>query len=99
MKMIDHIVEDLDEELEGAMHYAEKYIENRAKGETTRAAKFKEMASDELRHASFVHEMAVADIASIEKVFSMPVEDAEKWAHAHKHYVDCVGRVKMMLNM
>jgi hypothetical protein len=51
MKMLEKFMDHISGELEGAMEYAEKYIENKAKGNTMRANVFKEMAGDELRHA------------------------------------------------
>lgn len=97
MKMIEHYIDDIDEELEGAKEYAEKYIEWKARGDTTRANKFKEMAHDELRHASFMHDTAVTDIDGVKKIYTISVEDEEKWSHAHKHYAECVALIRQML--
>ena len=54
MKILDHMIEDLEEEVDGAREYAEKYIECKAKGNTARATKYKEMAMDELKHAGYI---------------------------------------------
>lgn len=74
-KMIDHI----NDELDGAAEYAEKYIENRAMGKTTRASAYREMAKDELRHAGNIYGYAIEDIEAIKKVYAMSPEAEEMW--------------------
>lgn len=59
MKKIKEYVEAIDEELEGAKEYAEKYVECKAKDNMQSATKYKEMANDELKHAMYEHEWAV----------------------------------------
>ena len=98
MKMIDRMIEHIEEELDGAKEYAEKYIEHKAKGDMQRANKYKEMASDELRHASYVHEWALVDIENLKKVYTIPVEAEDKWMHAHKHFVECMGWIRQMIS-
>ena len=99
MKIIEEMIEELEEEVEGATEYAERYIESRARGDMSRANRFKEMASDELKHASYLHEWAVAEIQEISKVFVAPVEMQEKWDKAHKEYVERVAWIRQMLAM
>lgn len=99
MKYLNELVEDIDEEIEGARNYAEKYVACKAKGNLTRAAKFKEMANDELKHATYLHEIAITDIEELEKVFKPTAEMQEVWDKSHKSYVDRVAWVRMMLNM
>lgn len=93
-KMIDHI----NDELDGAAEYAEKYIENRAMGKTTRASAYREMAKDELRHAGNIYGYAIEDIEAIKKVYSMSPEAEEMWEHELKHYADCIAKIGMMLS-
>ena len=95
--MIEKMIEHIEEELEGAKEYAEKYIENKAKGNTMRSSAFKEMANDELRHAERIHEFASRDMEDIMNVYSVSDEDMEKWEHFHKRYAHCVALVKHML--
>ena len=97
MKMIHKFAEQIKEELEGAKHYAEKYIEYRAKGDSTRAMKYKEMANDELRHAQYVHDFALQDVEAVKKVYTLSVEAESEWEHAHKHFAECTAMVRMML--
>jgi septation ring formation regulator EzrA len=97
MKLIDHAIEHVEEELEGAKEYAEKYVEFRSRGDTTRANKYKEMANDELRHASFVYDFALSDIEGVKKVYTISVTDEEKWTKCHKHYVECSALIRQML--
>lgn len=47
-KMVEHIAEELD----GAVEYAEDYIGEKMKGNATKAQKFREMAMQEMQHAT-----------------------------------------------
>ena len=89
----------IEEEMEGAKEYAEKYVECKAKGDMNRANRYKEMANDELKHSSYIHEWAVKEIEEISKVYTAPVEMVEKWDKAHKEYVEKVAWIKQMLAM
>jgi fructose-1,6-bisphosphatase len=99
MKSIKKYVEQLEEELEGAQDYAERYVECKAKGNMTRANRFKEMATDELKHCGYIHEMAVQEIEDIKKVYTAPVEMQEKWEKAHKIYIEKAAWIKQMLTL
>lgn len=94
-KMADHI----EEELDGAKDYAEKFIEAKAKGNMAMANKYKEMASDELRHAGYIHEFAVGEVEAISKVYTPPVEMMEKWERLHKEFVQETALIRQMLSM
>lgn len=99
MKIIKDLVEHIDEELESAKDYAEKYVECKAKGNINNANKYKEMANDELKHASYIHEIAVAEISQVEKIYTAPVEMQEKWGKSHKEYVEKSAWIRQMLSM
>lgn len=98
MVMLDKLIDQIEDELDGARHYAEKYIENRAMGKNTRASTFREMAKDELRHAANVYGFAVEDVEAVAAVYTWSPEEEEKWAHCLKHYAVCVSRIGMMLS-
>lgn len=97
MRFIEKIADQLHEELEGAKEYAEKYIENKAKGNSTRALRFKDMASDELRHAQYIHDFSVADMEDIKKVYTLTDQEEEAWNHICKHYAEHSAIIRMML--
>ena len=99
MKKIKEYVEAIDEELEGAKEYAEKYVECKAKDNMQSATKYKEMANDELKHAMYEHEWAVKEIEEISRVYTPPIEMQEKWDKAHKEYVEKVAWIRQMLSM
>lgn len=99
MKKIKDYVDHIKDEVEGAKEYAEKYVECKAKGDMQRANKYREMANDELKHATYIHEWAVAEIAEISRVYKPPVEMQEKWEHEHKKYIEDVALVKTILGM
>ena len=99
MKLIKQYVEGIEEELEGAKEYAEKYVEAKVKGDANKSNRYKEMASDELKHSSYIHEWAVNEIASLSKVYTPPVKMQKKWDEAHVRYVEKVAWIKQMLAM
>jgi hypothetical protein len=99
MKKIQKFVDAISEEIEDAKEYAEAYVEAKAKGEVGIATRYKEMAGDELKHAMYLHEMVVAEIKEISKVFTPPANMQEKWDIAHKEYVEKAAWVKQMLAM
>lgn len=99
MTKIKKSVDAIDEELEGAKEYAEKYVEYKASGNMPRANKYKEMAQDELKHSTYIHQMAVEDIDEINKVYQPTVEMQEKWDKSHKEYVERTAWIKQMLSL
>lgn len=99
MTKIKNCVEHINEELCGAKEYAEKYIENKAKGNSQWANRYKEMANDELKHAMYLHEKLTQDIEEISKVFNPTEEMQEEWDKSHKKYAEKTAWIKMMLTM
>lgn len=99
MRKIQKFVDAISEELEDAKDYAESYVEAKAKGETGMANRYKEMASDELKHAMYLHEMAVAEIKEISKVYNPPADMQQKWDNSHTEYVEKAAWIKHMLTM
>lgn len=97
--MIKKYVDLIEDEIEGAKEYAEKYVECKAKGNTARAQKYKEMATDELKHTTYIHDMAIQDIEELKKIYTPPVEMEEKWDKSHKEYVESIAWVKQMLTL
>jgi hypothetical protein len=99
MRLIKKYVDGIEEEVEGAKDYAENYVEAKAKGDMSKANRYKEMANDELKHASYLHEWAVNEIGAISKVYTPPAAMQEKWDKAHTHYVETVAWIKQMLSL
>ena len=71
----------------------------KAKEDTQWANRYKEMAQDELKHASFIHDRAVEEIEELRKVYTPPQDMLEKWDADHKKFIEKSAFVKMMLNM
>lgn len=99
MRKIKAYVDKIDEELCGAKDYAECYVEMKAKGNMNVANKYKEMANDELKHAIYIHDIAVAEIEELNKVYTPTEEMQEKWDKSHKHYVEKTAWIKQMLTL
>ena len=98
MKILDKMIDCLHDEVEGAREYAEKYIDSKAKGNIPRANKYKEMANDELKHASYLREFAIADAESIKRVHPLSEEEATAWEHAHRRLNDEIAMVHHLLS-
>lgn len=99
MRKIKELVERIDDELCSAEEYAERFIEYKADGETSMAAKFQEMASQEMTHATTIHDLAVKEIEKVSAVFNAPAEMRERWDKSHAEYIQRAARIKSMLNL
>ena len=99
MKSIKWYADSIDEELEDAKEYAEKAIESRVKNDVSAANKFKEMAHDELKHSTYLHEMAVQAINEVRQYYTPPVAMLEAWEKSHAEFVERTAWVKQMLSM
>ena len=99
MKRIGEYTKQIAEELEGAKGYAEEYLYRKAMGETTLAAKYRDMANDELKHAIWIHDIAVGEIQQLNKTYTAPAEMLEAWEKTHREYVDRTAWIKQMLAM
>lgn len=99
MTKIKEYAESIEEELEDAKNYAEKYVEHKVRDDMQGASRYKEMANDELKHAMFLHEFAVSEIEKISKVYVAPVEMQDKWSKLHKEFVEKTAWIKQMLGM
>lgn len=99
MKIIEKMLEQLMEEVEGAKEYAEKYIECKARGNMVRANRYKEMAGDELKHAGYLRDFDVADLDELKKVYTMSDEEESEWEHGHRRINEQMAIVKNILSM
>lgn len=97
MTKIKQFVESIDEELKDAKDYAEKYVEYKAFNNPNWATKYKEMALDELKHATYIHDKAVETIEELQKIYTPPVAMQEKWDKSHAEYVERVALIRQML--
>lgn len=98
MKKIQDYVDKIDEELMDAKEYAEMYLTFKA-SDSIFTSKAKEMAEDELKHAGYVHDIAVAEINELKRVFTAPAEMQEEWDRAHKVYLEKTAWIRQMLQM
>lgn len=99
MKKIKKLVDQLNEEVCGAKKYAEMYIESKLVNDTMWANRYSEMAEDELRHATYIHELAVQEIEKWRNIVDVPMDMQERWAKAHTKYEEKVTVVKKLLAM
>lgn len=99
MKIIKHLVEDIQEELKGAEHYAKLATqykdEDRALAET-----YAKLAGVELEHVDALHAQAVRLIKGQQAAgVATPAPMQAVWDWEHEKMVDTTARIKTMLSM
>ena len=99
MTRIKKLAEEIEDELCSAKEYAEDYLTYKAKGNSQWATRYKEMAQDELKHADYIHERAVAEIEELRSVYTPPEDMMQKWEHEHREYIEKAAWVRQMLAM
>ena len=99
MTKIKKLADEIMDELNSAKEYAEEYLTFKAKDNIAWANRYKEMATDELKHADYIHERAVAEIEELRRVYTPPQEMLEKWDSDHKRYIEQAAWIRQMLTM
>ena len=99
MTRIKNLIEQINDELCSAKDYAEEYLTFKAKNDTPWANRYKEMSTDELKHANYLHERAIGEITELRKVYTPPEEMLQKWESAHREYIEKAAWIKQMLAM
>lgn len=98
MTKIKKYVHQINEELDGAKKYAEKYIEYKSeKPEWSKI--YYQMSNDELKHADALHTMVVQEIEKLKETITPPQSMIDKWERAHGEYIENAAWVKQMLAM
>ena len=79
MKFIDELIEKVMDEIDGTEEYAEQYIIYRANNNSARASQFREMATQELHHATILRDYAIQDVEAIKKIHLLSEDEEERW--------------------
>lgn len=96
MKQIKQIVEDIQEELEGAEHYAKLAIQHK-ESDKQLADTYAKLASVELDHVTALHAQAVRMIKDVKE--PAPASMQAVWDWEHEKMTDTATRIRMMLEM
>lgn len=100
MKIIKHLVEDIQEEMEGAEHYA-KLATQYKEDDRALADVYAKLASVELDHVDALHEQVVRIIkdwkATSGKETPAPMQAV--WDYEHERSTDKAAKVRTLLNM
>lgn len=94
MKKIRDYIERINEELSDAKHYAEKYLLNKGWSQSW-SRMYSEMATDELRHAGYIRQIAAEHIKMLGWI---PDECRDAWDECEAHYPEKVAMVQLMLS-
>lgn len=99
MKKIKKYVDQIDEELHSAKDYLEKSIDNKVDGNMERANVYKNMATDEIRHANAIHRIAMEDIEKLNNVYKPTPEMLDMWKKSHEEYEEKMTWLEKMMEM
>ena len=99
MKRVGHYIDQMHDELCGAEEYANKYIECKIDQHMDKAATYKDMAEDELIHATFFHKIAGEELEKVNRVLAPSIEMQEKWTAAQQEFNEKTAWVKSLLSM
>ena len=99
MTAIKDLVDQIDEELDGAKKYAEAYVQAKVDDDSYWKARYHEMAEDELKHADYIHELTAKKIKALGEVLVPPQAMLDKWESSHKDYVERAAWIRQMLSM
>ena len=103
MTKIKKYVDEIAEELHDAKKYMEKALEYKAMNNTdamNRYNTYKVMSTQELDHATKLHEMAVQDIEQLRAVYpEIPQKMMESWEKSHVDFVEKAAWIKQMQAM
>ena len=103
MTKIKKYVDEIAEELHDAKKYMEKALEYKAMNNTdamNRYNTYKVMSTQELDHATKLHEMAVQDIEQLRAVYpEIPQKMMEAWEKSHVDFVEKAAWIKQMQAM
>lgn len=99
MKIIKNLVEDIEEELEGAEHYAKLATQHKDEDREL-ADVYAKLANVELEHVEALHGQAVRMIkARKASGVETPAPMQAVWDWEHGKMVDTTARIKTMLTM
>lgn len=98
MKAIAELVDLMDDELESAKDYAERYIMLKSNNDEF-SDKFKSMSEDELKHSITIHDLAIREINRLSEIYNPPVAMQEIWDKKHTKYIEQTAWIKQMLTM
>lgn len=98
MKIIQMLEDMIEEELEGAEHYAKKAV--KLKEEQPELAKtFYEISTEEMRHVNMLHEQAVRLIENYRKEHgALPEAMMAVYNYLHGKHIERANRIKLYQN-
>lgn len=99
MRKIKKLADEIREELDGARSYAECYLEAKVNNDSRWMSRYKEMAEDELKHSTYLHEKVVDEINLVKEKIVTPQKMEDKWERLHHYYIEEVATIKNILNM
>ena len=96
MKTIQKLVEYIDEELEGAEHYAECALKHKDDNPTL-AKVFYDISNDEMRHVSMLHDEVVKMIETHRREKGEPpAAMLAIWNYMHEKHVEKSNEIRVI---
>lgn len=98
MKIIEHLSDFIEEEIEGAEEYAKCAVKHKEENPTM-ANVFYTISLDELKHVNMLHDEVVKLIAQYRNENGEPPEGMKAlYNYLHEKHIDYVTRVKTLQN-
>lgn len=95
MKIIKKLTEMIEEELDGAEHYAKCAMKYKDEDPTLAKALY-DISLDEMRHVNLLHDEVVKKIEAHRKEHGEPpVEMMAVWEYCHEKHIEEANEVKM----
>ena len=98
MTIIKKIADMIEEELEGAEHYAKCAVKWKEEHPTL-AKTFYEISTDEVRHVNLLHGEVVSIIENHRRTHGEPPANMlAVWEYVHEKHIEKMNEVKMLQN-
>lgn len=98
VKAIAELIDLMDDELENAKEYAERFIMMSTNNDDY-AKKFKTMSEESLNHSTIIYTLIVREINKLKAAYTPPVKMKEFWKQKEEKYIEKSAWIKQMLSL
>lgn len=99
MRLIAHLSEQIDEEVEGVLGYAKDAVEYK-KLRPHLAEMYYKIANQEFQHVSLLHDQVISVVKEAENSkIEYPAFMRDKWEAQHKAIIDKMAEAKLYLSL
>lgn len=99
MREVGEFIDLMEEELEDAKEYAERYISYKVSNDSDRAEQFKQMCKNDLEHSLVLYKIANEEIMRLKRCCSIPSVMSNVWDKKNTKFIEKAAWIKQMLTM